>query len=74
MTDAEKILRKRPKKGTKPTVREARALGVYHQVSSPTELSQALTSAGYAEPAKNTVKPWWFKDVRPRLQAAGVIA
>lgn len=67
--EAEKLLRKRPKKGTKASVREARAIGVYREVTGTRGLREALTEAGYTVPVQDTVKSWWTKDVKPRLKA-----
>lgn len=71
INEAERLLRKRPKRGTKATAREARAIGVYREVRGTAELRDSLAAAGYVLPGKDTVKSWWTKDVRPRLEAAG---
>lgn len=63
---AERILAKRPKKGTKATIREARALGVYHEVNGAAELTKVLDEAGFTVPPRDTVKTWW-REVRQRL-------
>lgn len=67
--EAEKLLRKRPKKGTRAYVKEARAIGVYREVTGTAGLRNALTEAGYAVPNQDTVKSWWTREVKPRLNA-----
>lgn len=69
IAEAERLLRKRPKRGTKATVNEARAIGVYREVNGTASLRDALTGAGYTVPAQDTVKSWWTKEIRPRLEA-----